>query len=337
MMNYKTIFDLVYPNDNDMFSKINKTDLQEVFNLINSYYLEYRDKLDFEEYVTFGTELEFEYAMLNKIEEQINLGLDKNWSIEVDASLVITNGCEVISPVLKDEPVSWENLKKACNIIKEYASIGEYSGGHIHIGTHVLGNNPQSWLNFIKLWSVYENIIFRFSFGEFLIVRPSAYEFAEPIRDDLWLIYKKFSESKLFLASDIVKRIKRFGGDRAINLEKVKNFDKYELNNTIEIRCPNGSLEPIIWQNNVNFFVKMLEYAKSDKYDDALIKKRYIANRSMYTSLYDYNKICIEQALELCDMIFTNNLDKIYFLRQYLKSFQVGEFDFVKAKKFIKN
>lgn len=36
-----------------------------------------------------------------------------------------------------------------------------------------------------------------------------------------------------------------------------------------------------------------------------------------------YNEIYLEQALELCDMIFTKNIDKVCFLRQYLKSFEV--------------
>ena len=48
--------------------------------------------------------------------------------------------------------------------------------------------------------------------------------------------------------------------------------------------------------------------------DINIIRKNY--------QIYSYNQIYLEQALELCDMIFDNNLDKIYFLRQYLKSFE---------------
>lgn len=50
-----------------------------------------------------------------------------------------------------------------------------------------------------------------------------------------------------------------------------------------------------------------------------------------------YNKIYLEQALEFADLIFNNNIDKIYFLRQYLKSFESSEIPLKKAKKFIKN
>jgi len=47
-----------------------------------------------------------------------------------------------------------------------------------------------------------------------------------------------------------------------------------------------------------------------------------------------YSEIFLDQALELSDMIFDTNLDKIYFLRQYLKSYEVGNYIFEKAKPF---
>ena len=57
------------------------------------------------------------------------------------------------------------------------------------------------------------------------------------------------------------------------------------------------------------------------------------------TNVYLYRNIYLEQAIELADLIFKRNIDKIYFLRQYLKSFQETDFydEFVKAKRFIKN
>ena len=61
--------------------------------------------------------------------------------------------------------------------------------------------------------------------------------------------------------------------------------------------------------------------------------ERYIDNLSEMP----YNKIYLEQALEFADLIFNNNIDKIYFLRQYLKSFESSEIPLKKAKKFIKN
>ena len=45
------------------------------------------------------------------------------------------------------------------------------------------------------------------------------------------------------------------------------------------------------------------------------------------------SKIYVDDALEFVDLIFDNNMDKIYFLRQYLKSFEVSD-EYEIAKSF---
>ena len=42
-------------------------------------------------------------------------------------------------------------------------------------------------------------------------------------------------------------------------------------------------------------------------------------NSEIMSNIYDYNILDIDGALELVDLVFDNNLDKLYFLRQYLK------------------
>lgn len=53
---------------------------------------------------------------------------------------------------------------------------------------------------------------------------------------------------------------------------------------------------------------------------------------------YLYNNINLKNALEFVDLVFDNNVDKMYFLRQYLKNFQdnYGIKTAVKAKRFVK-
>lgn len=50
------------------------------------------------------------------------------------------------------------------------------------------------------------------------------------------------------------------------------------------------------------------------------------------------NTVCLKNISEFLDLVFDNNLDKIYFLRQYLKDFQenYGIKTAVRAKKFVK-
>ena len=45
---------------NDMFSKFNKSDLKDLLNEIEKYYLEYRTSLDLPKNITFGVEIEYE-------------------------------------------------------------------------------------------------------------------------------------------------------------------------------------------------------------------------------------------------------------------------------------
>lgn len=98
-------------------------------------------------------------------------------------------------------------------------------------------------------------------------------------------------------------------------------------NSTIEIRCPNGTLEPVIWQNNVKFFGKLLEYAASNTYDKELIQ---ILGQDTSP------QINIEKAYALAQLIFNNELDKLYFLRQYIKDGkQTKEKKLIKSKNFI--
>lgn len=81
------------------------------------------------------------------------------------------------------------------------------------------------------------------------------------------------------------------------------------------------------------FFIKLLTYCKGSYFDNEIIDKRHEINLDIYNNLELYNEIYLNQALELCDLIFTNNTDKVYFLKQYLKSFKISE----KHKRYLKN
>ena len=328
------LFDFIKPNDNDLLSLMKGIDLQELLYRLDNYYLELRDKLGFSDSVTFGLELEFEKACRRRIEERLEeTGLYTEWDVKGDGSL--DNGAEINSPVLVDEEINWIALSKVCDIVKEHAIIGKNSGGHIHVGTHVLGTKTESWLNFIKLWSVYENIIFRFLYGDSLTHRASLERYAPPISKCLWGKYQFLKRMGNMYIGHLIYELpqERYG---AINFSNTVNPSRFSTGNTIEFRCPNGTLEPVIWQNNVNLLINILNYSKSSNFDDDTINKRREINQDKYSELGWYNQIYLVQALELADMLFDSNLDKVYFLRQYLKSFQIGESVLDKPKSFVK-
>lgn len=328
------LFEYIKPLDNDEFSKMKNKDLKEILYYMKDYYLILRNRLGFNDDVTFGLELEFENANKGEIVNLLNMTkLNKEWFFKNDGSL--NNGSEINSPILKDTYKSWNDLKKVCNIVSSFASISLNSAGHIHIGTQVIGGKINSWLNFIKLWSTYENVIFRFLYGEFLTPRPKITNYASPMMIQLMEDYAKLNLESNLQTKDIVNQI-RHRRRQAINFYNVHNFDKITLKNTIEFRSPNGTLDPVIWQNNLDLLVNILLYSKSDDYNDDIVSRRKYENEYKYLDIKTYNEIYLDQALELCDMLYSNNYDKIYFLKQYLKSFEVGKSDLEKAKVFTK-
>lgn len=332
------IFKYIKPMDNEMFSLMGGSNLQDLIYYIENYYLELRNSLGFDRNITFGLELEFEKANYENIINMLRkYSLDHSWIMVSDVSLV--EGAEINSPILRDTNKTWDEIDNVFMIIDKNAIIGENSGGHIHIGTQVLGDKPNSWLNFIKLWAVYENIIYRFLYGDFLTARPNMNKYARPCRNYFEDDYLDLVDMDNLTTEDVIRRIYHIR-NQAVNFYNINHFDdlnKIFKKNTIEFRCPNGTIDAVIWQNNVNLLVNLLLYAKGERYNDEIIQERRNIDRDRYSSLKFYGEVYLQQALELCDMLFTNNLDKVYFLKQYLKSFEVGKKILSRTKPLTKN
>ena len=362
-------FDFLNLNSNDEISKMKYDDIILFLNLLQDFKLSLRDNLGLDKNITFGLEIEFEnisvlyttlcekfnnisllpsmfysienlqklkeYKKKNKLDSDAVFsvyGKYKDilpsevfyWSVEKDLSL--NNGAEITSPILIDDITYWKDLKKVCDFIKQYGEISEHSAGHIHFGTQILGQEKETWANFIKLWSVYENIIYRLGFNEYLSKNPGI-RYCNPASDILSKYYRSLVEDY-----DLEQILNFLKTDRhyAVNFQNVLLTDKPIPFGTLEIRNPNGTLDPVIWQNNVNFFAKLLMYAKSNKFDMDTILKR---EKKLY-DFQNYNYVFTEQAIELADMIFDNNLDKLYFLRQYIKDGETSLLPMKKCKKF---
>lgn len=332
------IFKYFKPHNNDNLNELKGRDLQLLLVLIDNFYLDLRKNLNLNQNITFGLELEYEdiYRFntlpVKKIKERLN---NTNWIVKKDGSL--DYGVEINSPILTDNNDTWIFLDELCNFLTPIATVGKKSGGHIHIGTQTLGNKKQSWLNFLKLWSVYENVIYRFTAGEFLTSRPGVSKYAIP---SMRTFYKLYANSQDYYLMNIIFKLKDYDRHLAVNFWNVKenNLNDNIYRNTIEFRSPNSSLNSTIWQNNVNFFVKMLLYCKSIKFNNDIIDQRFDINRFEYDDLNLYDEIFLDQVLELVDLVFNNNIDKIYFLKQYLKTFetQKDNNEFKEVKDLIK-
>ena len=337
------LLDYYKKDDNTMLSTLKGKDLQEFLSLLNDYNIDYRDKLNLDEKDTFGIEIEYEKINYKKHKKLIDLewqGEFLPWSFHTDSSLF--NGAEVNSPILKDNENTWQELKRICNYLNTFSFIWVNSGGHIHVSATSLGEDLDIWVKFLKLWATYENVIFRFSYGEYVTPRPRIIRFATPIIYDIKdIITKEKIDSYVDPYAIIDSPLFSLAKDIAVNLDHIEDLKENKNGNTIEFRCPNGTLNPIVWQNNINLFMHLIMYSRSNNYDQDIVDKRRVSNYLKYFKNLSYvelvklyNEIYLEQAIELSDLLFDNNLDKINYLKQYLKSFEVGTHNFEKSKSF---
>lgn len=321
----KTLFKVFPTSAKETFSSMSGSDILDLIILLKNYYLTLRESLDLNRKVSFGLELEFTSLNDKKLQFIMNeMFPEKEWLLKNEST--VKDGLEIASAILTDTSNTWHTLKELCQRLEPYAKESPSAGAHIHVGAHVLGSNKTAWLNFIKLWSVYENIIFRFSYNEHLTARPLLFGYAPPIAKSLWQDYQLAIENNDDI-NDLIDLITRkYNKEHALTFSHVysTDFAKRKYRNTIEFRIPNGTLNPIIWQNNVNLFTKMMLYAKSSSFNHDIIDKRYEIVKDMFHNLNYYNEIFLDQALEFSDLIFTTNIDKLNFLKQYLKDYQVA-------------
>ena len=85
-----------------------------------------------------------------------------------------------------------------CSIVNPLAKIDTKSAGHIHIGTNIIGENKLYWYNLIKLWTLYEHVIYRFGYGEYLTHFPFITYSAKPIAKTIFSKIDKFDNDLCF-------------------------------------------------------------------------------------------------------------------------------------------
>lgn len=278
-----------------------------------------RDKIGIDCSETFGIEIEFENVKLDEIKNSCN------WVTKTDNSVTVGNvGGELVSPILTDNIDTWKQVHNKCNYLKnKQAIITHRTGAHIHIGSQILKDNPDNIRRLLKTWELFENIIFYFSYGKGVMPRSTLMEFSHPISSKLYQIRNsKFGYNSLNNHYDWQYFFKRYKLNKqaAINFMNYKGYALDEKN-TIEIRCPNGTLDARIWQNNINFFMKLMIKVASKDFDEELIDY-YLSKKEMEDyGVFGINIIDLDKALILVDIIFDKEIDKLLFLKQYLKLF----------------
>ena len=163
----RNIFNFLYKDSNDKLSELSDEDLKELIDLLKEYKLEYRSRLDLPKRSRFGVEIEIEYANKKKIYDKFAEEYsEQDWYYKPDGT--VFQGLEVVSPKLIDSEETWIRLKEVCELLSENGHTGETSSLHIHEDSRLINRSPKNTIKLLKLWAAYENIIFRFGYGEYL-------------------------------------------------------------------------------------------------------------------------------------------------------------------------
>lgn len=318
------------PTANDSFSKLRGLDLQELLAFLDTFLLEYRENLGLPNNLFFGIEIEYEnfpqydvdcyfkYTLSNLF---MNTWEKYPWISKEDRS--VPTGGEINSPILVDTPNNWEQLRKVMKYLdKNNVDMMHGASCHMHFAADYLGEDIEAWRLFAKMYSIYEPVLFRFFFGDMINAREKMQIYAYPSaysREEIERInkIKEVYQLKYSFLNDDKKM--------ALNFRNVNFYepDTFEKGNTIEDRSPNGTRNAIIIQNNVNTFGKLLVTAVEKLIDEEFLDwkiEHELYPYERYKAMY--NEIVLKLALEFADANFDNNLDKAYFLRQYLKGFE---------------
>lgn len=319
-----------YQTSNTHISRLRGNDYEQLLDNVRNINLGYRNCLNLPRDITFGVEIEFQEALYDIIYDSIKK-LSCGWEVKTDETVTRSRnigyiGGEIASLIFTDNPLDWQDLENVCKILNQNNAIAsDDTGGHIHIGSQIFEENSKILKRFLKLIIIYERIIYRFGYGEFLGPRKVINSYAYPISYYLYRRIDEINACDNFYSMVSLLKCLGFGSSSAINFNNIKKptiFDK----NTVEARFFNGTINHCVWQNNINFIIRLFLYAASDEYDEDFIDYNLQRHYDYtYNNLEYYNDLYISEALELCDMIFDNDLDKLYFLRQYLKDFKPHE------------
>ncbi len=263
--------------------------------------LVYRDRLTIPQKVNFGLELELDKVNYDEVYRLVRKQFNGNWIVKKDKSLTDGQNAEIVSPVLQNTKQTWILLSKMGELFKKIEPVYDKCSFQVNFDGSLLPTSGDR-VRFLKLYAMYEDIIYRFSKGEDAEYRESLEMYASPI----------------ILA---LKGVSHFDDEGII--EMFSNNKRYGVvfknqgNDLIEFRTPNMTSNPVLWQNYVTTFYYLLRCATSNKYDRREVDS-YIDDFCKVYLLENYELEKSEKALQFTKKIFPHSVDRISFMHQYL-------------------
>lgn len=268
--------------------------------LINSP-MEFRSKLTLPHKANFGLELELDKVDLLEVKELVGRNIGGDFSVKNDKSLTTGMNAEINTPVLRNSKATWELLKRMGDLLKKINASYDRCSFQVNFDGSLLPS-VEDRVKFLKIYAMYEDIVYRFSKGEDSTYRDSLEEYASPIILTL--------KGVLSINNDAV--VEMFSNQKRYGIcFKSRDCD------LIEFRTPNMTDNVCLWQNYVTFFYYLLNLVHSGKINMREVDE-YISSYSRIYILENYEKEKEEKALQLSKKLFCNSTDRINFMHQYL-------------------
>lgn len=260
----------------------------------------YRDKLELSPSTRFGLEIEMDHLSNRKRKKLQDLYNGKHGcNIDEDTSLKNT-GIELSTRIMDNKKENWEELYRLSILLKKYHPEFEYSSFQVNLDCHMDYNEIY---NFLQFYAYYEDIITRISKGTDMVLRYSSEKYAIPILRKL--------KSLIKYAHDEIDIVESFINNKSYGLSLKESNDRTNIKSNIDIiefRSPNGTINPILWQNYIMLFQSMINFFEQGDW---------------YGHTFDLDNITrdeynINKAIEFANIIYTSEEEKLLFLKQYI-------------------
>ncbi|MEU6346556.1 amidoligase family protein [Streptomyces sp. NPDC046977] len=164
------------------------------------------------------------------------------WRLESDCTVA----GEIVSPILYDEPQTWQNLATVCEIVRRHGGgASERTGGHVHVGLHDYDHDVANHHRLMQMYDHYEDVLFR------LAANRSAPESRH--RGTQWC-EPNFVPAERYRSLADVQLISH---GLAVNLSAARG----QRSDHGEFRLWDGSVDPAVIQTQVNVSLGMVAAA----------------------------------------------------------------------------
>jgi hypothetical protein len=205
--------------------------------------------------ITFGIEIEFigdlslvaramHEAGLSLYPEPLAQNAPRGWTVKEDTT--VSSGGEIVSPILRDQPACWQQVRKALATLRKTGStIDNNCGFHVHLGAFRLDGQAERFRRLWKLNASSEDLLYRLS-------APGGKRKHRGISWTQPLTEKGYAP--IHTVADFQIQASHMD---ALNFENVGT-----ARNTVEFRYPNSTFNHLEVQALISVFGGMVEAAR---------------------------------------------------------------------------